>query len=77
MLNQKNIQIFNILVVPKSKHMNSKTIKLLSILAAFGMIAAGITARYDEDLLFRAIGIYFVSKGFFVISLMQKNAKKK
>ena len=37
------------LVVPKSKHMNSKTINLLSILAAFGMIAAGITAIYDED----------------------------
>ena len=50
--------------------MSSKTINLLSILAAFGMIAVGITALYDEDLLFRAIGIYFVSKGFFVISLM-------
>ena len=64
------------MVFPKSKHMSSKTINLLSILAAFGMIAAGITAFYDEDLLFRAIGIYFVSKGFFVISLMQKMQKK-
>ena len=64
------------MVFPKSKHMSSKTINLLSILAAFGMIAAGITALYDEDLLFRAIGIYFVSKGFFVISLMQKMQKK-
>ena len=76
MHNQKNIKIFYILVFPKSKHMSSKTINLLSILAAFGMIAAGITALYDEDLLFRAIGIYFVSKGFFVISLMQKMQKK-
>ncbi len=76
MLNQKNIQIFNILIVPKSKHMNSKTINLLSILAAFGMIAAGITAIYDEDLLFTGIGIYFISKGFFVISLMQKMQNK-
>ncbi len=64
------------MVFPKSKHMSSKTINLLSIFAAFGMIAAGITALYDEDLLFRAIGIYFVSKGFFVISLMQKMQKK-
>ncbi len=76
MHNQKNIKIFYILVFPKSKHMSSKTINLLSILSAFGMIAAGITALYDEDLLFRAIGIYFVSKGFFVISLMQKMQKK-
>ena len=51
--------------------MNSKTINLLIILATFGMIAAGITAIYDEDLLFTSIGIYFISKGFFVISLMQ------
>ena len=64
------------MVFPKSKHMSSKTINLLSILAAFGMMAAGITALYDEDLLFRAIGIYFVSKGFFVISPMQKMQKK-
>ena len=76
MHNQKNIEIFYVLVFPKSKHMSSKTINLLSIFAAFGMIAAGITALYDEDLLFRAIGIYFVSKGFFVISLMQKMQKK-
>ena len=45
-------------------------------MAAFGMIAAGITAIYDEDLLFTGIGIYFISKGFFVISLMQKMQNK-
>ena len=56
--------------------MNSKTINLLSILAAFDMIAAGIKAIYDEDLLFTGIGIYFISKGFFVISLMKKCKKK-
>ena len=56
--------------------MNSKTINVLSILAAFGMIAAGIAALYDEDLLFSGIGLYFVSKGFFVISLMQKLQNK-
>jgi len=55
--------------------MNSKTTNILSILAAFGMIAAGITAIYDEDLLFTGIGIYFISKGFFVVSLMQKIKK--
>ena len=52
--------------------MSSKTIYLLVILVAFGMIAAGITAIYDEDLLFTGIGIYFISKGFFVVSLMLK-----
>ena len=56
--------------------MNSKTINLLSILAAFEMIAAGIKAIYDEDMLFTGIGIYFISKGFFVISLMKKCKKK-
>jgi uncharacterized membrane protein len=76
MHNQKNIEIFYVLVFPISKHMSSKTINLLSILAAFGMIAAGITALYDEDLLFTGIGIYFISKGFFVISLMQKMQNK-
>jgi hypothetical protein len=35
------------------------------------MIAAGIIAIYDEDMLFTAIGIYFICKGFFVTSLMQ------
>jgi len=55
--------------------MNSKTTNILSILAAFGMIAAGITAIYDEDLLFTGIGIYFISKGFFVVSVMQKLKK--
>jgi hypothetical protein len=51
--------------------MNSKTSNTLSVLAAFGMIAAGITAIYDEEYLFVATGIYFISKGFFVTSLMQ------
>jgi hypothetical protein len=51
--------------------MNSKTSNILSVLAAFGMIAAGITAIYDEEYLYVAIGIYFISKGFFVTSLMQ------
>jgi hypothetical protein len=51
--------------------MNAKTSNLLNILAAFGMIAAGIIAIYDEDMLFTAIGIYFICKGLFVTSLMQ------
>jgi hypothetical protein len=51
--------------------MTAKTSNLLNILAAFGMIAAGIIAIYDEDMLFTTIGIYFICKGFFVTSLMQ------
>ena len=51
--------------------MTAKTSNLLNILAAFGMITAGIIAIYDEDMLFTAIGIYFICKGFFVTSLMQ------
>jgi hypothetical protein len=51
--------------------MNAKTSNLLNILAAFGMIAAGIIAIYDEDMLFTAIGIYFICKGLFVTSLIQ------
>jgi hypothetical protein len=51
--------------------MTAKTSNLLNILAAFGMIAAGIIAIYDEDMLFTAIGIYFICKGFFVTSLKQ------
>jgi hypothetical protein len=51
--------------------MSAKTSNLLNILAAFGMIAAGIIAIYDEDMLFTAIGIYFICKGLFVTSLMQ------
>jgi hypothetical protein len=51
--------------------MTAKTSNLLNILAAFGMIAAGIIAIYDEDMLFTAIGIYFICKGLFVTSLMQ------
>jgi hypothetical protein len=35
------------------------------------MIAAGILAIYDEDMLFIPIGIYFICKGFLVTSLMQ------
>jgi hypothetical protein len=46
--------------------MSAKTSNLLNILAAFGMIAAGIIAIYDEDMLFTAIGIYFICKGLFV-----------
>ena len=65
------------MVFPKSKHMSSKTINLLSILAAFGMIAVGITALYDEDLLFRAIGIYFCFQRLFCHFAYAKNAKKK
>ena len=51
--------------------MTAKTSNLLNILAAFGMIAAGIIAIYDEDMLFTAIGIYFICKGLFVTSLIQ------
>jgi len=51
--------------------MSAKTSNLLNILVAFGMIAAGIIAIYDEDMLFTAIGIYFICKGLFVTSLMQ------
>jgi hypothetical protein len=51
--------------------MSAKTSNLLNILAAFGMIAAGIIAIYDEDMLFTAIGIYFICKGLFVTSLIQ------
>jgi hypothetical protein len=51
--------------------MKLKTSNILSLLAAFGMIAAGITAIYDEDMVFTAICIYFICKGLFVISLMQ------
>jgi hypothetical protein len=36
------------------------------------MIAAGITTLYDEEKLFIAVGLYFISKGFFVVSLTQK-----
>jgi hypothetical protein len=56
--------------------MNAKTTNLIGILAAFGMIAAGITALYDEEKLFIAVGLYFISKGFFVVSIIQKNASK-
>jgi hypothetical protein len=52
--------------------MNLKTINLFIILATFGIIAAGIMAIYVEDILFTSIGLYFISKGFFVISLMRK-----
>ena len=51
--------------------MSAKTSNLLNILVAFGMIAAGIIAIYDEDMLFTTIGIYFICKGLFVTSLMQ------
>jgi hypothetical protein len=51
--------------------MNTKTYNLLNILAAFGMIAAGIIAIYDQAMLFTAIGIYFICKGLFVTSLMR------
>jgi uncharacterized membrane protein len=56
--------------------MNAKTTNLIGILAAFGMIAAGITALYDEEKLFIAVGLYFISKGFFIVSIIQKNASK-
>jgi hypothetical protein len=57
--------------------MKSKTINLLSILAAFGMIGGGILALYKEDYLYAAIGIYFIAKGLFVFALMQKVQEKK
>lgn len=56
--------------------MKSKSINLLSMLAAFGMIGGGILAIYNENLLFAAVGIYFIAKGLFVFSLMQKLQKK-
>ena len=52
--------------------MNAKTTNLLGILASFGMIAAGITTLYDEETILIAVGLYFISKGFFVVSLIQK-----
>jgi uncharacterized membrane protein len=72
MFNKKKNKIFLIFITPKSKYMNAKTTNLLGILAAFGMIAAGITTLYDEEKLLIAVGLYFISKGFFVVSLMQK-----
>jgi hypothetical protein len=57
--------------------MKSKAINLLSILAAFGMIGGGILALYKEDFLYIAIGVYFIAKGIFVFSLMQKMQEKR
>ncbi|NCG05246.1 MAG: hypothetical protein GWO82_07955 [Bacteroidetes bacterium] len=52
--------------------MKSKSLNLLGVLAAFGMIAAGILAIYNDDYLFAAVGVYFIAKGIFVFTLMQK-----
>jgi hypothetical protein len=56
--------------------MKSKTYNLLSIVAAFGMIGGGILAIYNEDSLNVALGIYFIAKGLFVMSLMQSIRSK-
>ncbi len=55
--------------------MKSKTYNLLSIIAAFYMVGAGILAIYNEDMLYTSIGIYFIAKGLFVLTLMQRLAK--
>ena len=52
--------------------MKTKTLNLLSLLSALGMIAAGILALYNDDYLFTAVGIYFIAKGLFVFTLVQK-----
>ena len=57
--------------------MKSKSLNLLSVLAAFGMIAAGILAIYNDDYLFAAIGVYFIAKGIFVFALMQRMQQKR
>jgi len=57
--------------------MKSKTINLLSNLSAFSMIVGGIVALYKEDYLYVGIGIYFIAKGLFVYSLMQKMQEKR
>jgi hypothetical protein len=57
--------------------MKSKSLNLLSVLAAFGMIAAGILAIYNDDYLFAALGIYFIAKGIFVFTLMQHMQQKR
>jgi len=56
--------------------MKSKSLNLLSIVAAIAMIAGGILAIYNDDYLFTAIGIYFIAKGLFVFTLMQKMQQK-
>ena len=52
--------------------MKLKSFNLLSIVAALGMIGGGILAIYDEEAVYVALGIYFIAKGFFVLSLMQR-----
>ena len=56
--------------------MKSKSLNLLSIVAAIAMIAGGILAIYKDDYLSTAIGIYFIAKGLFVFTLMQKMQQK-
>ncbi|MDG1822726.1 MAG: hypothetical protein P8H25_05065 [Flavobacteriaceae bacterium] len=56
--------------------MKTKTINILSLLAAIGMIGGGISAIYNEDHLVIAIGIYFIAKGLFVFSLVKSLQKK-
>jgi len=41
-----------------------------------GMIGGGILAIYNEEMMYTAIGIYFIAKGLFVMSLMQSIRSK-
>tara|TARA_B110000858_G_scaffold184574_1_gene225914 strand:+ start:730 stop:930 length:201 start_codon:yes stop_codon:yes gene_type:complete len=56
--------------------METKTLNILILLSAIGMIGGGILTIYNEDLVVVAVGIYFIAKGLFVFSLM-KNLQKK
>lgn len=56
--------------------METKTLNILILLSAIGMIGGGILAIYNEDFVVVAVGIYFIAKGLFVFSLM-KNLQKK
>jgi hypothetical protein len=57
--------------------METKTLNILSLLSAIGMIGGGILAIYNEDLVIVAVGIYFIAKGLFVFSLMKNLHKKR